>query len=390
MTLVGSWSPAASGPAGPRRIAFIVDSWYRWSHADVIGTRFLEGYRVGNTTYTSPLTVGSVFPDAPYERDLTQLLASRYGFRVAASIPDALLDDPRSPRPRFAADGVLIATREDLPDSGQRQSPHRRLQVAQETFRLMDQTGTFVPVFIDKMLASSWADSQTIVAEAARRRVSLMAGSVLPHTPLSRPLRVEGVAVGVVIAHTPYWAFAFHAAELLQSFLEKRAHRETGVREIREVGIGFWSLPDRERWGGRVVDALLASPRTLSRRAPAVPAGLGSDTVVVLIQYIDGTRGVLALIPGVFDDSEFLLGAQYRDGSISTSGIVLPGEPYDHFGYLVHALVEFFTTGRAPVPVQRTLLTTGIVLFGLESRQTGRAAISPGLEISYAAPPARP
>ena len=377
----------APGPATPKRIAFLVDSWYPWSHADVIGTRFLEGYRVGDRAYSSPLTVASVFADTPHPtRDRTHAQATRYGFRVATSVADALLDDPRSPRPRLAVDGVLIATREDLPDSGQPQSPMRRLQVVREVLRLMDQTGTRAPIFIDKMLASSWADSQAIVAEAARRGVPLMAGSVLPFTPLDQPLRTGRVEVGVVIAHTPYWAFSFHAAELLQGFMEQRGPRETGVSEVRDVGLAYWSMPNRDRWGGRVFDALVASARTRNARAPAVPGGLGQDTIVLLIQYVDGARAVLAQLPGVFDDSEFLLGAQYSDGTIGTSGLVLRGQPYDHFGYLVHALVELYTTGRSPVPVERTLLTTGIVQFGLQARQSGGPVLSPALAISYPAP----
>ena len=217
-----------------------------------------------------------------------------------------------------------------------------------------------------------------------------MAGSVLPYVPLDPPLRTDGVQVGVVIASTPYWAFAFHAAELLQGFMEKRAARETGVREVREVGLAYWSLPDRDRWGGRVFDALLSSAKTRHARGSSVPGGLGSETHVLLIQYVDGARAVLALIPRVFDDKEFLLGAQYNDGSQSISGLILRGEPFDHFGYLVHALVELFTTGRAPVPGERALLTTGVVLFGQQVRQSGRAVSPPTLAISYPTSRTRP
>lgn len=375
-----------SGPAGAKRIAFLIDSWYPWSHADVIGRRFLDRYRVGDRTYTSPVTVASVFPDAPHPtRERAQSVAAQYGFRLATSIADALLGEGRS---RLAVDGVLIATREDLPGTRQRQSPVRRVQVVREVLRLMDQSGTRVPIFIDKMLAGAWTDSQAIVAEAGQRGVPLMAGSVLPFVPLDQPLRSTGVEVAVVMASTPYWAFGFHAAELLQGFLEHRTTRETGIAEIQEVGLGYASLPDRDRWGGRVFDALWATPRTRRARAPAHPAGLGPATRIVLIRYVDGTRAVLALIPELFDDSEFLLGAQYAGGAVSTSGLILRGEPYDHFGYLVHALVEFFTTGRAPVPVERTLLTTGLTIFGQESNETGRPIAPSGLAVTYR--PSRP
>jgi hypothetical protein len=385
--ILGMLPHAASAPVKPKRIAFIVDSWYPRSHADVIGKRFLEGYRVGGQVHSSPLTVASVYSDAPYAEDQTRVLATRYGFRVAASVAEALLEDPRNPSPRLAVDGVFISTREDIPGSGQRQSPNRRLQVVREVLRILEQTSTRVPLFIDKMLAGEWSDSQAIVSEAARRGIPLMGGSVLPYVPLDRPVRTGRVEVGVVIASTPYWAFAFHAAELLQGFMEQRGSRETGVSEIREAGPAYWSLPDRNRWGGRVFDALLASARTRSGSMPSLPSDFG-DGRILLIQYVDGARAVLALIPRAFDDSEFLLGAQYSDGTISTGGLVLPGDPFDHFGYLVQALVELYTTGHPPIPAERTLLTTGIVLVGL--RAPSAPVSSPSLAISYPVSRTRP
>lgn len=391
LVLLAPSSPIAAGATASRRIAFLVDSWYPWSHADVIGRRLLEGYRVGDRVYTSPLTVSSVHIDAPSSRDVTPTMARRYGFRIATSIADALLEDSQSSRPRLAVDGIFIATREDLPGSGvRRQSPNRRVQVVREVLMLMDRAGTRLPIFIDKMLAGTWEDSQTIVAEAARRGVPLMAGSVLPFTPLDRPLRRQGIEVGVVVASTPYWAFGFHAAELLQGFMEQRAPRETGIAEIRDVGAAYIAMPDRDRWGGRVFDALWASARTRRSRVPPVPGGLRPDTHALLIRYADGTRGVLALISEVIDDSEFLLGAQYADGTTEASGLVLKGEPFDHFGYLVHALVAFYTTGRAPVPVERTLLTSGLTLFGQQAHQSGQPMATPGLAISYPSPRPRP
>ncbi len=380
---------AASGSAVPKRIAFLVDSWYPRSHADVIGTRFLTGYRVGDKVHASPLTVASVHTDLPRNADQTRALAARYGFRVAGSIAEALLDNPQSVQPQLAVDGVLVATREDVPGSGPPQSPNSRLQVVREVLRVSDRAGARLPMFVDKMIAASWADSQTIIAETSRRGTPLMAGSVLPFTPLDHPLRPERVQVGVVIASTPYWAYAFHAAELLQAFMELRGPRETGVSAIRDAGPAYSSMPNRDQWGGRVFDTLLASAKTRgSRRTASV--NYGPETTVLLLQYVDGTRAVLALIPDVFDDSEFLLGAQYADGTIGTSGLVLRGEPFDHFGYLVHALVTLYTTGRSPVPAERTALTTGIVLFGQQAKQSGAQVTTPALAISYSVRQARP
>ncbi len=387
LIVLAAASSAVAGPAPQKRIAFLIDSWYPRSHADVIGTRFLEGYKLGDKFYHSPLTIASVYTDAPRgETDQTRRLAARYGFRVANSVAEALLDNPRSPNPHLGVDGVFIATREDLPDSGQLPSPSPRLQVIRDVLRILDQTGARVPIFIDKMIAGNWSDAQAIVSEAKRRGVPLMAGSVLPYTPLDRPVPTGKVAVAIAMASTPYWAFAFHTAELLQGLVEQRGPRETGVRSIREVGYAYWSMPDRDRWGGRLFDALVSSAAS---RLPTAPSEFGPESTVLLIQYVDGTRAVLALLPRAFSDKEYLLGAQYMDGTISTGGVFLRGEPFDHFGYLVHALVELYTTQHAPVPVERALLTTGIVILGQEAHRMGEV-VSPSLAISYPVPRARP
>lgn len=368
-----------------KRIAFLVDSWYPRSHADVIGMRFLEGYRLGDRRYASSVTVASVYAEAPRPTDQTRALSSRFGFRVAASVAEALLEDPRAARPQLAVDGIFVATRADPPPNGQDATPSPRLQLMREVFRILDQVDARVPIFIDKMLATNQADAQAIVAGAAQRSIPLMAGSVLPFMPLDRPMRAGQAAVAVVIGAGPYWAYAFHAAELLQGYLEHRGPRETGIASIRGLSGDAASLPEADRWGGQLFPALLSSAKT--RRS----AGGGREPAVfLLITYVDGTRGVLALLPRAFDEAEFLLGAQFNDGSTGVGGVMLKGEPFDHFGYLVHALQEFYTTGRPPVPVERTLLTTGIVLLGQEARLRGTSLSTPGLGISYPAPRWRP
>src|SRR3990172_3585199 len=81
--------------------------------------------------------------------------------------------------------------------------PPPRREVVRGVLRIRDQTGSRVPVFIDKMRAANWPDSQTIVSEAARRGVPLMGGSVLPYVPLDRPLHAAKVEVAVAVASTP-------------------------------------------------------------------------------------------------------------------------------------------------------------------------------------------
>ena len=64
------------------------------------------------------------------------------------------------------------------------------------------------------------------------------------------------------------------------------------------------------------------------------------------------------------------------------------GRPYHHFGCLVQKIEEMFLTGRAPYPVERTLLSSGILDFALESRLQGhRKLATPELQqVRYQTP----
>jgi hypothetical protein len=56
------------------------------------------------------------------------------------------------------------------------------------------------------------------------------------------------------------------------------------------------------------------------------------------------------------------------------------------FSALSHAIAHFFKTGKAPYPVERTLLVSGILDAAMHSHQSaGRPIDTPHLEFSYPA-----
>jgi hypothetical protein len=59
-------------------------------------------------------------------------------------------------------------------------------------------------------------------------------------------------------------------------------------------------------------------------------------------------------------------------------------DPFAHFGYLVRAIEHTFRTMHPAYPVERTLLTTGILDAVMTSRaERGRRVETPYLEIAY-------
>ena len=58
--------------------------------------------------------------------------------------------------------------------------------------------------------------------------------------------------------------------------------------------------------------------------------------------------------------------------------------PYGHFAYLSLNIEEMFLTGAATAPVERTLLTTGVLEAMLDSRYEGHRRLeTPWLDVRY-------
>ena len=82
--------------------------------------------------------------------------------------------------------------------------------------------------------------------------------------------------------------------------------------------------------------------------------------------------------------------ARLAGDEVVASAFKLEGQPPRwHFNFLAHHLERFFITGRAPYPVERTLLTTGTLAALMDAGHAGRRLETPHLAIRYE-PPAEP
>ena len=75
-----------------------------------------------------------------------------------------------------------------------------------------------------------------------------------------------------------------------------------------------------------------------------------------------------------------------RDAPVATWFELQDGAPYRHFGWLLRAIDRMVHTGKPSYPVERTLITTGILDAAMHSMvRNGAAVETPAMNVSYQA-----
>jgi hypothetical protein len=166
--------------------------------------------------------------------------------------------------------------------------------------------------------------------------------------------------------------------------VERRAGGETGVATVRALsGPAVWDAAEAGLWPRDLLTALEPARRATNPKARDVRP-LPGDTLY-LIRYSDGLEAAVAMLASVGQGFGF---AGRRRGVTDPDVTVFDlqdGTPFGHFGYLLRAVEQMIHSGRPAYPVERTLLTTGLLAALLQSRSEGGTSIpTPHLaEIRY-------
>jgi hypothetical protein len=391
-------SVAASGlslygaESGPKRVAGIVTIYRRNSHADVLLSKILQGWKEDGGPGPK-LKLVSLYVDQFPNDDLSVELAKKYGFRLCQSIPEALTLGTN----QLAVDGVMsIGEHGEYPynEKGQHLYPRRRF--FDEICGTMEKCQQVVPVFNDKHPGPEWADAQWMAERARELNVPWMAGSSLPvgyrdpHVTL--PFGAE-LQSSVAVGYSGLDIYGFHTLDVMQSILERRAPRDTesksGIGKPFEKGVRWvQSLPVRDLGklletgviDPQVLDAALAASKTDRQTILDAPP---DDGAIFLIQYRDGFLAPAIMLAG--KAQAISMAFQIRGGAVTATRMEERVEPrYPHFACLLKGIEQMFLTGRPAYPVERTLLSAGILDGLLSSRQAGGQRIdTPHLEIEY-------
>jgi len=356
------------------------------SHASVIVGRMLEGYSPNNV-WTEPRTqVVSMYTDQVPANDLSRGLAEKHGFKIYPTIGAALSLGGG----KLAVDAVLIVGEHgSYPTNEKGQKLYPRYELMEQVVDVFRRDRRVVPVFSDKHLSYSWWKARQMYNWSRELKFPLMAGSSIPLTVRTPPLEIPQDAEFEHVLAVGYGdidAYGFHTLETLQCMAERRAGGETGVAAVQLLeGEAVWRWRDsREgRWSIPLLESALA---TTPKTKPGPPEQNARRPVLFLLEYRDGLQAAAYLLNGHTSGFLFAGKLKGRPEPVATHcGFLEGGRPLVHFDGLVHCIEEMFMTGKALYPVERTLLTSGMLSFLFESRYQKKRIETPELNISYRA-----
>jgi hypothetical protein len=269
--------------------------------------------------------------------------------------------------------------------------------------KVFEASGRAVPVFNDKHLSTTWPRCREMVVDAKRLGFPFLAGSSLPVTwrlpaldmPHGAPL-VESVCV----AYGGVDSYDFHALETAQCMSERRHGGEIGISSVHAMrGEQMWeqlTAPNRQTTA-RLFAAALARSHTLPVKEGYVEDPISvhwarrhlPDTLAYFIQHRDGFRTSIFLTS--IQDFNYA-GLRGDTGKIVSCQMYLPMPNHsattaDFFNPLVRHIETMVLENRAPYPVERTLLTSGMTLAAVDSIHNGYTLVdTPEMEVIYEGP----
>jgi hypothetical protein len=366
-----------------------------------MGERFLGGYPIKGKWHDPPLDVVSAYVDQTPKNDLSRQRAREAGFTIYPSVAQAL----RCGSAKLAVDAVLIIGEHGrYPTNKIGQKMYPRYEFFQKVVEVFKKDGRTVPIFNDKHLSWKWEWAKEMVQTSRKLEFAFLAGSSLPVTwrmpavDLPHGAEVEEI---LCVAMGNVDSYDFHALEVLQCMAERRKGGETGVVALQALrgdsvwkafGAGSWKAGG---WDQGLFEACLCRSQTLaqaptySHRHPTLKQIRDWVKVPVAyrFEYADGLKATMLLLNGLVGDFTFAARIKGKAEPLSTLFYLPPPPNIGYSAALMSKAEEMFLTGKAPYPIERTLLTTGLVAAGMQSLASDQKRLkTPHLAIRYKVP----
>jgi hypothetical protein len=365
-----------TGGSDKPKVAVIITEYRYNSHAEVIVGRLF-----GQLGFKPRIEVASLYLDQFPDNDMSREEAARAGIPICGTIKEAIVEANRHGQ---GLAGVLIIGEHGqypMVPNGQKDYPRRRF--VEETLNALDEIGVRVPIFSDKHLSWHMDDALWIYRSLKARGIPFLGGSSIPLVPfvpavneasLQKPQELLAVSFGGTED------YGYHAWEALQSLAERRSGGETGVTSIRVVqGEQVWEEMDRGEWPEQLMHLALA---THPDRRVGHPRTRIIDPVLMTAKYADGLTGYVLQLPNEVQQWS----VAWRTFASEEYAVRFESDlarPFNHFETLTARIEDMVLSGQSPVPIERTLLTTGMIHYSMESLHHNATIQTPALHIQY-------
>lgn len=381
------------------KLAAVVNIYFKYSHAQHIVDRYLYGYGWRGTHHRPAIDVVALYVDQVGKGDLSRSRAEQFpSMRIYPSVAEALTLGGS----KLAVDGVIVVGEHgDYPRNQKGQTQYPRWEYFQQIIRVFKDSHRSVPMFNDKHLSWNWDWAKRMVDTSHEMGFAYMAGSSLAVTwriPSVEMQQGSRIREALCVAYGGVDSYDFHALETIQCMVERRPGGETGVKWLQAYrGDKFWDALREGRWSRRLMNAALCRSHTLTPARQdfndVFPTDddlrrLVTDPIAYQYQHAGGLTCTMLLLNGLVKDFNFAADVEGRREPFSTQ-MYLPMPDgrttlASFFSPLVNNMEKMFLTGKPTYPVERTLLTTGLVAAGVESlyRQQARYE-TPHLAVTY-------
>lgn len=368
------------------QLAAVVTAYRKYLHPQHVVDRFLDGYGWGGTYHHPQMDVVALYVDQRGEGDVFEDRLDRHpSLKLYPTIAEALTRGTS----KLAVDGVVVVGEHGeypLSPTGIPMHPHYRFfEAITQVYR---DSGRSVPYFNDKELSWKWDWCKQMVESSHQLGFPLQGGSSLAVTwrvpsvemPLGTSIR-EAISIG----YGGMGSYDFHGLETIQCMVERRKGGETGVEWLQTYrGDSFWKAHREGLWSQALFKAALSRSDTLRSGSstftdvfPTVEQlqAIVPDPVAYHYQYRDGLVCTMLLLNGLVRDFTFAATIDGQPTPFSTQ-MYLPMPDgrttlASFFSPLVHNAELMFLTGNAQYPIERTLLTSGLLIAGVESNTKG-------------------
>ncbi|HUQ90836.1 MAG TPA: hypothetical protein VM120_04075 [Bryobacteraceae bacterium] len=353
----------------PKKIAAIITEYWLGSHADVVIGKYLEGFNQDDRPPYPRSKIVSMFTEHVPAKDMSRERGKKYGVPIFRTVQEALTLGGD----RLAVDGViLIGEHGAYPMNDKEQTLYPRFEMFLKITDVFRQSGRSVPVFNDKHLSWSWRQSRRMVEISKELKFPMLAGSSVPVAFRVPAVDTPFGAVqkhAVAISYSGLDIYGFHVLEALQCMVERRKGGETGVKSVQCLEKeDCWKFIEENGWVKRLFE--LAIARSKTKKTGDLKA-LAKTPAVFPIEYNDGLQAAAFLMTGLVEDFTVAVDIEGQSAPLTTLMYLQERRPHHHFGCLVKNIEMMFETGKAPYPVERTMLTSGMLDFALESRIRG-------------------